>query len=223
MTAGYLQLQINGVQDIKLTGNPQISFFRSVYKRHSKFSIQNIIQDINGTPNFGSTISTNINNSGDLLKSMYIEIVLPELNKPSNVSWYGYINNIGCGIIDSIEFRINDQIIETIKGDWIDIYCKINNIDISKLTLDYNSEFSIRNKLNIPLEKKIIYSYTVLFSKNISSALPIIALNNSNISATIIFKKLSDVIRISDYNFLNEVTKKDNSKLNVIYGENIFI
>ena len=47
---------------------------------------QNIIQDINGTPKFGGTISTIVNNSGDLLKSMYIELTLPDLNKPNNIS-----------------------------------------------------------------------------------------------------------------------------------------
>lgn len=225
MTAGYLQMQINGNQDIKITGNPQISFFKSVYKRHSRFSIQNIIQDINGTPKFGGSISTQVNNSGDLLKSMYIELILPELNKPNNISWYGYTNNIGCSIIESIELRINDQIIETIKGDWIDLHSKLNNIDISKLTLDYESDYSIRNKNNIAIEKRKIYiPIPFFFTKTSGLALPIIALNNSDITVTITFKNLLEVVKVSDYKFLNDISIKSNSKLECnIWGEYIYL
>ena len=61
MTAGFLQLTINGEQDSYLTGNPQISFFKSVYKRYSKYSIQTLSQDINGTPNFGNSINCLLN------------------------------------------------------------------------------------------------------------------------------------------------------------------
>ena len=225
MTAGYLQMQINGNQDIKITGNPQISFFKTVYKRHSRFSIQNIIQDINGTPKFGGSISTQVNNSGDLLKSMYIELTLPELNKPNNMSWYGYTNNIGCSIIESIELRINDQIIETIKGDWIDLHSKLSNIDISKLTLDYESDYSIRNKNNIGIEKRKIYiPIPFFFTKTSGLALPIIALNNSDITVTITFKNLLEVVKVSDYKFLNDISIKSDSKLECnIWGEYIYL
>lgn len=225
MTAGYLQMQINGNQDVKLTGNPQISFFKSVYKRHSRFSIQNIIQDVNGTPTFGGTISTQVNNSGDLLKSMYMEVILPELNKPNNLSWYGYTNNIGCSIIETIELRINDQIVETIKGDWIDLHSKINNVDISKLTLDFESDYSIRNKNHIGIEKRKIYiPLPFFFTKTSGVALPIIALNNSDITITITFKNLLEVIKVSDHRFINDISIKSNSKLECnIWGEYIYL
>ena len=154
MTTGFLQLTINGQQDVYLTGNPQISFFKSVYKRYSKYSTQLLIQDINGTPNFNTNISCILNKAGDLLKNLYLEITLPDLIKPDSLSWYGYVNNIGCSIIDRILLRINDQIIETIYGDWIDIYNNINNINIDKITKQYNSDYMIRNTNNIDLEKE---------------------------------------------------------------------
>ena len=53
MGGGLMQLAAYGAQDIYLTGNPQITFFKIVYKRHTNFSIETV-----ETPFIG-TISTN--------------------------------------------------------------------------------------------------------------------------------------------------------------------
>ena len=225
MTAGFLQLTINGQQDVYLTGNPQISFFKSVYKRYSKFSIQLLNQDINGTPHFNSNINCILNKSGDLLKNIYLEITLPDLIKPDSLSWFGYVNNIGCSIIDRILLRINDQTIETIYGDWIDIYNNINNINIDKITKQYNSDYMIRNINSIDLEKRSFYvPIPFFFSKSSSVALPVIALSQSDISIDISFKKLEEVIKVSDNVFINEVQVKPDSKFECnLWAEYIYL
>lgn len=225
MTAGFLQLTVNGEQDTYLTGNPQISFFKSVFKRYSKFSIQTLSQDISGTPNFGNTINCLLNKSGDLLKNIYLEITLPDLIKPSNLSWYGYVNNIGCGIIDRIILRINDQIIDTIYGDWIDVYNNVNNIDVDNSVLQYNSDFMIRNSENIPLEKRKVYlNIPFFFSKSSSVALPLVSLSQSDVTVDISFKNLSDVIKVSNYDFKDNVKVKSDSKFECnLWAEYIYL
>lgn len=225
MTAGFLQLTISGQQDVYLTGNPQISFFKSVYKRYSKYSTQLLNQDINGTPHFNTNINSIINKSGDLLKNIYLEITLPDLIKPTGLSWFGYVNNIGCSIIDRILLRINDQIIETIYGDWIDIYNNINNINIDKITKQYNSDYMIRNINNIDLEKRTFYvPIPFFFTKSSSLALPIVALNQSDISIDISFKKLEEVIKVSDKQLLNQVQVKPDSKFECnLWAEYIYL
>lgn len=225
MTAGFLQLTINGEQDSYLTGNPQISFFKSVFKRYSKFSIQTLSQDINGTPNFGSSINCLLNKSGDLLKNIYLELTLPDLIKPNNLSWYGYVNNIGCSIIDRIILRINDQIVDTIYGDWIDVYNNINSVDVNKNVLQYNSDFMIRNDNSIPLEKRKIYlNIPFFFSKASSVALPMVALSQSDVTIDITFKNLSEVIKVSNYEFKDNVNVKSDSKFEFnLWAEYIYL
>ena len=221
-----MQLVAYGAQDIYLTGNPQITFFKSLFKSYSNFYITKIEQQINGTPNFGNTIDCVLSKSGDLLKNIYLDITLPDLNKPTTASWYGYTNNIGCNIIDSISLKINDLIIDKIYGESIDIYNNIYGIDESDLLLEYESEFSIRNRYNtIPIEKRHCYiKLPFWFSKSTGSALPLIALNNSNITISIEFKKFIDVIKIDTYNNLNSVTIKSDSNFDCkIFTESIYL
>jgi len=226
MTSGIIQLVSNAKSTPFLTGNPQITFFKSVFKSYSNFYITKIEQQINGNPNFGNTVNCILSKSGDLLKNIYLDITLPDLDKTSDISWYGYTNNIGCNIIDNIIFKINDIVIDKIYGDSIDIYNNIYGEDNTDLVLEYNSEFSLRNNYNsIPIEKRHCYvKLPFWFSKNTGSALPLIALNNSNINIDIEFKKLSDVVKLDNYNNLNDITVKLNSNFDCkIFTECIYL
>ena len=60
-----MQLVAYGAQDIYLTGNPQITFFKVVYRRHTNFSMETIQQTLNGTPDFGSRVTATISRNGD--------------------------------------------------------------------------------------------------------------------------------------------------------------
>ena len=214
MTSGIIQLVSNADSTPFLTGNPQITFFKSLFKSYSNFYITKIEQQINGTPNFGNTINSILSKSGDLLKNIYLDITLPDLNKPTSSSWYGYTNNIGCNIIDNISFKINDQIIDKLYGESIDIYNNINGIDDNDLLLQYNSDYSIRNiGTSIPLEKRHCYiRLPFWFSKNTGSALPLIALNNSDISIDIEFRNLNQVVKTDNYYKLGDITIKSDSQ-----------
>ena len=106
MTSGIIQLVSNAESTPFLTGNPQITFFKSLFKQYSNFYITKIEQQINGNPDFGKTIDCLLSKSGDLLKNIYLDITLPDLNKPSTASWYGYTNNIGCNIIDIYQLKL---------------------------------------------------------------------------------------------------------------------
>ena len=72
MGGGLMQLVAYGAQDIYLTGNPQITFFKVVYRRHTNFSMECIEQTFNGTAGFGARVSCNIARHGDLVTNIYI-------------------------------------------------------------------------------------------------------------------------------------------------------
>ena len=69
-----MQLVAYGAQDIYLTGNPQITFFKVVYRRHTNFSMEAIEQTFNGTSSFGSKVTATISRNGDLVSRLYVEM-----------------------------------------------------------------------------------------------------------------------------------------------------
>tara|TARA_Y100000741_G_C18254817_1_gene558543 strand:- start:277 stop:1539 length:1263 start_codon:yes stop_codon:yes gene_type:complete len=207
-------------------GKPEITFFKKIFKKTSNFNIDLIEQDLQGNIRFGGLFNCIINKSGDLLKSIFLEITLPDLNKPLNSKWYGYTNNIGCSLIKTITLKINDQIIDKIYGEWIDIYYQMNNINIDNLVQQYNSEYSIRcTKNNIDLSKRKVYiPIPFFFSKDSGLALPLLALNNSIISIDIELRKLNEIIRVDNIELLNNVKIKDNEDIKCnLYAEVIYL
>ena len=80
-----MQLVAYGAQDVYLTGNPQITFFKVVYRRHTNFAMESIEQTFNGTSDFGKRVTATISRNGDLISNCILEVVVPELcSKLSN-------------------------------------------------------------------------------------------------------------------------------------------
>ena len=79
MAGGLIQIASYGIHDIFLIGNPQITFFKIVYRRHTNFSMEYLEEQLNGYQNFGSQMSCNISKSGDLLHKMYLKINIPQI------------------------------------------------------------------------------------------------------------------------------------------------
>jgi hypothetical protein len=70
-----MQLVAYGAQDIYLTGNPQITFFKVVYRRHTNFSMESIQQTLDGTvSSSASTVTATIARNGDLLSNLYLDV-----------------------------------------------------------------------------------------------------------------------------------------------------
>ena len=119
MGGGLMQLVAYGAQDIYLTGQPQITFFKSVYRRHTNFAVESILQTINGTPGVGSRVSVTISRNGDLLKNLWIQF------KP-NGFFTGNVANVaadfGHALFDQLEIEIGGQLIDRQYGKWLTIW-----------------------------------------------------------------------------------------------------
>ena len=120
---GLLQLVAQGKQDVFLTGNPQISFFKMVYRRHTNFAIESQPMYFDGTANFGQRISCLIPRRGDLLGRVYIDVLLPQLTLQdlSNTP-VSYVNGIGNALIQEITFEVGEQEIDKQTGEWMEIW-----------------------------------------------------------------------------------------------------
>ena len=77
MGGGLMQLVAMGAQDVYLTGNPQITFFKVVYRRHTNFSKECIEQTFNGSLSAGvGTLNCTLSRNGDLVQEIYLNMIL---------------------------------------------------------------------------------------------------------------------------------------------------
>ena len=121
MGGGLMQLVAYGAQDIYLTGNPQITFFKVVYRRHTNFSMESIQQTFNGTTGYGNTVTATISRNGDLIKDMFLEVDLPVINTAGEY----WSNSLGNVMIKKADIEIGGQLIDRHYGEWMDIWSEL--------------------------------------------------------------------------------------------------
>jgi hypothetical protein len=98
-----MQLVAYGAQDVYLTGNPQITFFKVVYRRHTNFSKELVEQTFNGSVGAGKKVTCTIARNGDLVQEVYLR-VKPDANT-SGAEVLGDCTNL----IKTVELEIGGQ------------------------------------------------------------------------------------------------------------------
>ena len=121
MGGGLMQLVAYGAQDIYLTGNPQITFFKVVYRRHTNFSMESIEQTFNGTADFGRKVTCTISRNGDLIHRVYLQVKIPQVVTAANDS-FRWLNWLGHVLVKNVEVEIGGQRIDKHYGDWLHIW-----------------------------------------------------------------------------------------------------
>ncbi len=122
MGGGLMQLVAYGAQDIYLTGNPQITFFKVVYRRHTNFSMEAIEQTFNGSADFGKKVTCTISRNGDLIHRVYLQVTLPRIECSDTGDRFRWLNWIGHVLINYVEVEIGGQRIDKHYGDWLHIW-----------------------------------------------------------------------------------------------------
>ena len=120
-----MQLVAYGAQDVYLTGNPQITFFKVVYRRHTNFAMEAIENPFNGAPNFGKQVTCTIQRNGDLIYRMYLQATLPSvslLSSDGSGAQFRWLNWVGHNLIDYVELQIGGQRIDKHYGQWLHIW-----------------------------------------------------------------------------------------------------
>lgn len=126
MSGGLLQLVAYGAQDIYLTGNAQITFFKVVYRRHTNFSMESIEQTFNGTADFGKKVTCTVSRNGDLIHRVYLQVTLPTVQSTVSSAYFRWVNFIGHVLIKSVEVQIGGQRIDKQYGDWLTIWFELS-------------------------------------------------------------------------------------------------
>ena len=134
-----MQLVAYGAQDVYLTGNPQITFWKVTYRRHTNFAMESIEQTFNGQADFGRRVTCTISRNGDLAYRTYLQVTLPEINQNmanSTVRTSGpaggagvragvfarWLDYPGEQLVSQVEVEIGGQRIDRQYGDWMHIW-----------------------------------------------------------------------------------------------------
>ena len=194
MGGGLLQLVAYGAQDVYLTGNPQITFFKVVYRRHTNFAIEAIQQTFNGTAGFGNTVNVTISRNGDLINRTYLQLKVPGLGSADATN--AYVNYLGLRILKNVTVEIGGQQIDKHYSDWMYIWNELSlplgkkqgyesmvgadGYELAKATTD------AKTTLYIPLE--------FWFCRNVGLALPLIALQYHEVKLKIEFEDMANCV-----------------------------
>jgi hypothetical protein len=163
MGGGLMQLVAYGAQDIYLTGNPQITFFKVVYRRHTNFSMEAIQQTLSGASGGGSGTSTcTISRNGDLVHKIYVS----DTNS--------ILTTQGSKLVTEVELEIGGQRIDKHTSQWMNTWNELSTPDSKAMGLkamqcDIGTQSSTGvGMFQIPLQ--------FWFCRNPGLALPLIAL-----------------------------------------------
>ena len=126
MGGGLMQLVAYGSQDIYLTGQPQITFFKSVYRRHTNFAVESIQQTINGSVASGARVSVTVSRNGDLLKCLWCQYS-PNLLLTDDVQQVA--SDLSHALFQQLELEIGGQLIDRQYGLWLTIWRDLTEVN----------------------------------------------------------------------------------------------
>jgi len=207
MGGGLMQLVAYGAQDIYLTGNPQITFFKVVYRRHTNFAMESIEQTFNGSADFGKKVTCTVSRNGDLVSRVYLEAVLPALtglDATGAAFGYGWCDEVGHALVKNVEVEIGGQRVDKHYSEWMSLWNALTVRESQRLGVDSmmgnvaatlpqattgsadTAGDTAAYRLYVPLQ--------FWFCRNPGLALPLIALQYHEVKINMEFRALSELL-----------------------------
>jgi len=222
MGGGLMQLVAYGAQDVYLTGNPQITFFKVVYRRHTNFSMESIQQTFDGTSDFGKRVSCTISRNGDLISNMYIRCGVT--GTTGNITATGATaagdkvtmqtgtTLTGYRMIKSATLEIGGQQIDKHYGHWMNVWSQLSTTAAQKPNLQSmvhsdgvlevktmvagqldNADNFGNNQTYTTSEKEMYIPMQFWFCRNPGLALPLIALQYHEVKLVVEFENAGNI------------------------------
>lgn len=217
MPNGILQLVYVGEQNVYITENPEITYFKTIYKRHTNFAIDTIQEFFDGAVNFGQKIKCKLTKNGDLLSKTGVHVKLSNLNEnksnqkhsrnkecmcvcpncllqnEENEVVYGWANSIGHVLLEWIDLYIGGQLIDRCYGEWLEIWTELTQT--SEKRLGYYEMVGKKDPLAYTVdsfteEMELYIPLNFWFCKNVGLALPVMCL---------IYHEVEIIIKIRDF------------------------
>lgn len=196
-----MQLVAYGAQDIYLTGNPQITFFKVVYRRHTNFAIESIEQTFNGTADFGKKVTVTVSRNGDLILYTYLQADLPAVTSGASAD-FAWTRHLGHTMIKNVEVEIGGQRIDKQYDCWLTIWSELT-LGAGK-TAGFNEMIGHTAELFTPgtpvdkPAKRLYVPFQFWFNRNPGLALPLIALQYHEVKINLEFRPISELFTASE-------------------------
>ena len=215
MTGGIMQLAAYGAQDIYLTGNPLITYFKVVYRRHTNFSIESIEQTFNGRADFGTEVISLLGRHGDLIHKICLQATLPDLqySSPGNspdLEILRWTDDIGHHLIREVSVDIGGQSIDRQYVDWLEIWAQLTvpagqSIGYREMIgQDPRNALGMNTGLQADLAcagtrtaipgRTIYVPLQFWFCRNVGMSIPLIALQYHEVVIRLKLRPLSDLV-----------------------------
>lgn len=193
MGLGLLILVSVGTENLYLSSQPEITYFKNIYKQYTNFSIETIPQYFKSQLDFSKKITITISKTADLLNKIYLQIKLPDIVRnnhsylPENIKKIKWIDKIGLGIIKFIEIEIGGIIIDRINGEFMNINNQLTN-EYGNLK-GYNIMIGNTKVLNEYSNGKKNYWLTIpltfWFCQDPGLSIPLLSLSHNDVNISI--------------------------------------
>uniref|UniRef100_A0A6C0ENP3 Major capsid protein n=1 Tax=viral metagenome TaxID=1070528 RepID=A0A6C0ENP3_9ZZZZ len=219
MGGGLLQLVAYGAQDAYLSGNPQITFWRGLFKRHTNFAMEPFRVNLNGQAAWGTKSSAILGRHADLIGPTYVEMVFPK--KPSGSNHNSWADMISANAIKYVELDIGGQIIDRQYSEFMFIWYTLtlnylqNNNLIKLITAGEQPENCV-NGQDTSTEPAYV-PLNFFFCRNPGAALPLIALQYHEVKINILWNKPECLLNSDDDTPLSLVPELAQANLVVDY------
>jgi hypothetical protein len=201
MGGGLMQLVAYGDHDLYLTGNPQITFFKVVYRRHANFAMESIEQTFNGSADFGKRVTATISRNVDLVKDMWLEV---DFGAAVTGSVYG----LGNALVKQVEVEIGGQLIDRQYGEWMNIWSELSVPEGKREVYDEMVGNENVITLTAGSKQKMDVPLMFWFNRNPGLALPLIALQYHEVKLNLDFETAANLQNDSDETDLSNPTIK---------------
>ena len=222
MGGGLLQLVAYGAQDAYITGNPHITFWKVLYKRHTNFAMEAMRVNFTGSPTYGQRSVVVVNRNADLMFRTYLEVTLPDtrysaLNttalgstvtastvpstSTAGVLWTaGGRRRLGYLLIQQVEIEIGGQVMDRHYGEWMYLWESLTSPYDQSVRLDqmlgYNAEGVVTTPQGCGGRPTVMYiPLSFWFCRNPGLALPLIALQYHEVRLNFIFRAATDLVQ----------------------------
>lgn len=197
MGGGLMQLVAYGAQDVYLTGNPQITMFKLVYRRHTNFSVECIDLSIE-TAKPGGSVNLQVLRNGDLATKCYLRLTTPDLTPTNNYNGQlAWVKRLGHAAVKTAEVQIGGAPIDKHWGVWLDIWYELTHTE--EQDSGYRAMIGDVPDLTT-LSSSIAGGYVLFipfqfwFNRNYGLALPLIALQYHDVRFKIEFEQIEHLV-----------------------------
>lgn len=204
MGGGLVQLAAYGSQDIYLTTNPEITYFKAVYRRYTNFAMESIHQVVEGNIDFGGNITVVISRNGDLVGNITLQLHLfdpkPFIQNSDSFDYCGWIQGVGNYIVNNANINIGGSQIDQQYGKWMDIWSELNlstsQLDGYGTMTGKNYSSAIWQPYDVTTEPDNLLSIplTFWFCRNPGLAIPLIALQYHEVRLQVQFEKFTNLV-----------------------------